>query len=39
MNLPNQGSGGFYHFIEPPSNQTSCLDNVTPFLDEEKVMF
>ncbi|KAG7593240.1 hypothetical protein ISN45_Aa01g020460 [Arabidopsis thaliana x Arabidopsis arenosa] len=37
MNLPNQGSGGFYQFIEPPSSQTSCLDNVTKFLDEEKI--
>ncbi|KAL1208453.1 Protein SPEAR4 [Cardamine amara subsp. amara] len=32
MNLPNQGSGGFYQFIEPPSNQTSYLDN------EEKIV-
>ncbi|KFK44726.1 hypothetical protein AALP_AA1G294900 [Arabis alpina] len=36
MNLPNPGSGGFYQFIEPPSNQTSCLENVPQFLDEEK---
>ncbi|AEE31028.1 verprolin [Arabidopsis thaliana] len=37
MNLPKQGSGGFYQFIEPPSSQTSSLDNVTKFLDEEKI--
>lgn len=39
MNLPNPGSGGFYQFIEPPSNQASCLDNVSQFLDEEKAKF
>ncbi|XP_010499419.1 PREDICTED: protein SPEAR4-like [Camelina sativa] len=38
MNLPNQVSGGFYQFIEPPLNQTSCLDNVTQFLGEEKTL-
>ncbi|XP_010478256.1 PREDICTED: protein SPEAR4-like [Camelina sativa] len=38
MNLPNQGSGGFYQFIEPPLNQTSSLDNVTQFLGEEKTL-
>ncbi|EOA39435.1 hypothetical protein CARUB_v10012561mg [Capsella rubella] len=39
MNLPNQGSGGFYQFIDPTSNQTSCHENVThQYLDEEKIL-
>ncbi|KAL1219237.1 Protein SPEAR2 [Cardamine amara subsp. amara] len=37
MNLsnPSPGVGGFYQFIEPPSNQRSCVDTVSQFLDEE----
>ncbi|ESQ51999.1 hypothetical protein EUTSA_v10016947mg [Eutrema salsugineum] len=40
MHLPNPspGAGGFYQFIEPPSNQRSCVDNVYKFLEEEKRM-
>ncbi|CAN8290950.1 unnamed protein product [Cochlearia groenlandica] len=38
MNLPNRGSDGFYQFIESPSNQKSCIDNVTQFLDDEKIL-
>ncbi|ANM63099.1 verprolin [Arabidopsis thaliana] len=37
MNLPNPspGAGRFYQFIEPPSNQRSCVDSVSQFLEEE----
>ncbi|KAG7569086.1 hypothetical protein ISN45_Aa04g018440 [Arabidopsis thaliana x Arabidopsis arenosa] len=37
MNLPNPspGAGGFYQFIEPPSNQRSCVDSVSQFFEEE----
>ncbi|CAH2059497.1 unnamed protein product [Thlaspi arvense] len=40
MNLPNPspGPGGFYQFIEQPSNQRSCVDNFSPFPEEEKKM-
>ncbi|ESQ33975.1 hypothetical protein EUTSA_v10009513mg [Eutrema salsugineum] len=38
MNLSSPGSGGFYQFIEPPLNQTSRLNNVSQFLDEEKMV-
>ncbi|EOA27603.1 hypothetical protein CARUB_v10023743mg [Capsella rubella] len=38
MNIPNPslgGEGGIYQFIEPPSNQRSCVDSVSQFLEEE----
>ncbi|KAF8083919.1 hypothetical protein N665_0746s0021 [Sinapis alba] len=41
MNLanPSPGPGGLYQFIEPPSNQRSCVDNVShQFLEEKQKM-
>ncbi|XP_018474997.2 protein SPEAR2 [Raphanus sativus] len=40
MNLanPSPGRGGLYQFIEPPSNQRSCVDNVSQFLEEKQKM-
>ncbi|KAJ0262052.1 Protein SPEAR2 [Hirschfeldia incana] len=40
MNLANlsPGPGGLYQFIEPPSNQRSCVDNVSQFLEEKQKM-
>ncbi|KAH0878761.1 hypothetical protein HID58_066155 [Brassica napus] len=35
MNIPNPG---FYQFIEPPSNQSSCHDNVSQFSDSQKAI-
>ncbi|XP_010540496.1 PREDICTED: protein SPEAR4 [Tarenaya hassleriana] len=37
MNLPNPPPPGFYQFIEPPSNQRSCVENAPQFLEEEKI--
>ncbi|KFK23893.1 hypothetical protein AALP_AAs69390U000100 [Arabis alpina] len=35
----NPCPGGFYQFLEPPSNQRSCFDiNVSQLLDEDKKM-
>lgn len=38
MNLanPSPGPGRLYQFIEPPSNQRSCVDNVSQILQEEE---
>ena len=38
MNLanPSPGPGRLYQFIEPPSNQRSCVDNVSKILQEEE---
>ncbi|CAH8358631.1 unnamed protein product [Eruca vesicaria subsp. sativa] len=35
MNLPNPG---FYHFLEHPSNRSSCHDNIPQFPDKEKAI-